>query len=224
MTVQIIETIGGAVAAAGTGSPVVTTSLLATDRVVVVVSKQSTSGTPSVSGLGGTWTNHVANTAAQDLYIISTAGVTGGGTLTILGYSSAGDYVVYVLRSSIATTPYLTSGTSNNVTGATAGTLVSLSAVAVSAGGLVIAAGSVSNGTMDFPQASSDPAGGWTTDRTGSNAGKFIHQSFGADDTVALSLTSSGVFSGALGRAVYFDDDVASPLTSTFVGWGSPIF
>lgn len=223
MTVSSIEVI--AATSGGTGTPTITTSLVSTDRVVVLLAKVGPTGTPAVTGLGATWVIDASATTTHDHYVFSATGVTGGGALSIT--ASAGDYIVHVLRSSVATTPYLVSAQSTTYAFAAAATVRTLTGAAAAAGSMVLGTARVSAGTIDFPRTGTTPASGWTTDWTNGTVVKSISQQISANETVALSLTSSAGHSAALLQAIYYDDDVPagpSPLVNTFVGWGNPIF
>jgi len=219
-----METIGGAIAAFGSATPAVTTTLVTTDRVVVVVSKNGSAGTPSVSGLSGTWVANVTNTSTFDHYIFSTGSVTGTGTVTVNVGSSAGDYLLYVLRSDVSNAVVFVNGGANNVAAANGGVLLSLSSASTSAGSLHLVSGYISGGTLSLPESSSSPNSGFTTDRSNGTQGLYLSRSAPADESIQMSLTSSTVYNGSIARANYYDNHVPTPPSSGFVGWGVPIF
>lgn len=212
MTVNAVETLTGFVAALGTGSPVITTSLVPTDRVVVLVLKDGTSGTPLVSGLGATWSNLFIETSVRDFYVISTTGVTGGGTLTINGFTSSGDYIVMVLRSTLpGVTPsflgYL--NPSWMLISVGPGTVKTSGALQVPAGSFVVGVGNAAAGTATAPTTSSQPAAGsWTAVYANSAGGAKTAKWQPTVDSVAeMSVSATG--SGALGACVMAFSDQA---------------
>jgi hypothetical protein len=178
-----------------------------------------------VSGLGATWATDVSRATDFDVYVISATGVTGGGVVSINGFSAAGDFEVYVLRSDVPVTPHSTAAAQNGASSQIAGTIITLGTVSAPAGATVIAVGEVSGGTMAFPESTSTPATGWTTDRTGTNInGRFIHQDITADTSVQLKVTSDIAFHAIIAAVVYYDDTVPTPPPATgFSGWGTPI-
>lgn len=216
---------GGSIATFGTATPAITTSLVSTDRVVVVVQKGGTAGTPSASGLGGTWVTDVSITSTYDEYIISTSGVTGTGTVTVSVGSSAGDYQLYVLRSSVSNAVVFVSGSGNQASAAGGGTLLSLTSSSVSAGSLWLVGGNVGSGTLVFPHSSSSPNSGYTTDRSVSAGLKYLSRQVAADESMSITLTDAAAYNGAIIRANYYDNNVPTPPPSSgFTGWGVPIF
>lgn len=222
MTVTAIETHFGAIAAGASAVVSVSTSLVATDRLVLVLYKTSTTGTPSVTGLG-TWSVLEQVIVTRDSYLYTMTGATAGGNLTITPTSLAADYALYVLRGGGGQVDvfgseqgYTSSGTASEtpaISGALGGMFV-VAAVAATAGA-----------TITFPAGTSVPSSGWSADYTGVNNNAFFISnglSAGANVVVGVTATSGtaktilvGVFSEAAGLP---------PLTSTFVGWGNPIF
>lgn len=226
MTVSVVESQNGAIATSSSATVTIATSLVPTDRLVVMVMKVSTAGTPSVSGLG-TWTTLQAGSSSLDHYLFTTTGITGGGNITVSVGSAAGDYVVFVLRSSItASITVHGSGKFDSIPAANAA-----SQVADITGGLtgmfVCAAANASAGTLTFPHSTALPVGSWTTARVGTNTtSKFISQTLAANTTVRVPASASAIASVALLVGVFTDGDTGAPpaLTSTFIGWGNPIF
>lgn len=224
LTVSIIETIGGTIAAFGSATPTVTTTLATTDRVVVVISKTGTAGTPSVSGLSGTWVADVTNTVTFDHYIFSTGSVTGSGTVTVSVGSAAGDYMLYVLRSSVSNAVVFVNGAANNIAAATSGTLLSLSAASTSNGSMHLVSGYAGAGTIDIPHSSASPNTGFTSDRTVGSGLKYLSRAAPADESITVVMTANTAYNGSVARANYYDNNVPTPPASGFTGWGVPIF
>ena len=224
-----METNGGTIATFGSATPAITTTLASTDRVVVIVSKAGSAGTPSVSGLGGTWVTNVSNATTFDLYIFSTSSVTGTGTVTVNVGSSAGDYALYVLRSDVANAVVFTNGAATNVAAASGGATLSLASASTLAGSMHLVAGYASGGVLSLPHSSASPNTGFTTDRSIGTNGLYLSRSVPADESITAVMSSDIPYNGALARANYYDNHVPtgggpSPLTSTFIGWGNPIF
>lgn len=226
MTVSIAETLDGAIATSGSAVVTITTALVPTDRLVVMVVKSSTAGTPSVSGLG-TWTTLQAGTSSLDHYLFTTTGVTGGGNITISVGSAAGDYVALVLRSTVSASVTV-HGSAKFDTIPAANTATQAADITAALTGMaVFASAGATGGTLTFPHATALPSSGWTTGRTGTNSNsKFIYQVLAADTTVRVPASISSIASLALLVGVFTDGDSGAPpaLTSTFVGWGNPIF
>lgn len=225
MTVEIIETIPGSASAGTTASASITTSLVATDRVVVSVARTGVTGAPSVSGLGATWAVDASITSARDTYIFSAAGAIGGGTVSVTaGSTYPADFTVYVLRSSAAVTPHLVSGDAGWSGSQTANVPYALTPSTVAdANSIVIACGSATPGLVTFPAAGSSPASGWVIDHTASFGRGFIHRSMDATELVDLAIVSASNYNATLARCVYWDDTTPTPpsvLDSTFIGWG----
>lgn len=211
-TVDIIETVEIATTTSGSGSASVTTALQPNDRVVVITTKASTSGTPTVSGLGATWTNDVANTAGLDLYVASATGISGGGTVNLAGLGAAtdGEATIFVLRSSVGDPVVFAGGNAANAGSAAAGAITSTSAATAPAGGcLAFAVGAVSNTAITFPAAGTVPSSGWAVDRTTQTGGidrrRVMHQKVAAGGSIQATVTASGFAAHAVARAAYTD-------------------
>jgi len=208
VTVSAVETIIRPHIAASSDTVTITTTLVATDRVVIIVSKDSTAGTPSASGLGGTWVADVANTSTVDLYVLSAAGMTGTGVVTVNNMGVGGYLTAFVLRSDVGNAVRFTAGNAANGNSLT-GPLGTSSATEL-AGSFVIGAAyiSVSGGTGVFPEASSSPSSGWTSDRASTSY--VIHRILTGDTSIAVVASYSGGsgWGGAVARASYYDDHV----------------
>ncbi len=237
MAVGIIETQTGALAANATVSPVIATTLLATDRVVVEFAKSGTGGTPTATAPGA-WTNHVAGATTRDNYIYSTTGVTGAGvTPTFAIGTSSGDWVMHVLRSDLGNqVEYFDGATA--VSSPAANTPTGPADSFAIAGMCVVGAGWVLSGTLTFPS-SPAPASGWTTVHTGANSGfKFVSNEIAANGPLSLKASSSAAGqSHVVNRAVFLDrdtvllrsvavsvvvDDTPLPTSTKWKGWGVP--
>lgn len=211
-TVDIIETVEIATTTSGSGSGAVTTTLQPNDRVVVITTKASTSGTPTVSGLGATWANDIANSASMDLYVASASGITGGGTVSIsgLGLSNDGDVTIFVLRSSRGNAVTFANGNAANNGTAAANAVTSTTAgTAPSAGCLAFAVGQVGGGTITFPATGTAPSSGWTIARTTQTNGfdrrRILHQKIGPGASIQAAVSSDATSAHAVARAAYTD-------------------
>lgn len=206
-TIDAVEILTGAIAASSSGTPTVTTTLRPSDCVVVALIKSSTTGTPSISGLGATWTNHQAGTSLFDHYLWSASGVTGGGTVTINVGSASGDFVVWVLRSAIDS-PITAHGTSKGDGTTGAGVSVQATDIASATTGMfAVGAAVVTSGTLTFPSADNLPASGWTTDRDGTNSVcRFISRELSANGTVRMAASHPSGFANHAVLAGVFKD------------------
>ena len=212
MTTNVIELIHGTIAPSATGSVTITTALVPTDRVALVVVKNTTSGTPVPSGLG-TWTTHANLGSPMDVYLYSTTGVTGGGTFTItISQPSSSEYAAYVLRSDtgLATTPTIPSMTSGSVVTGTINTpITTLPAGTSPAGSFVIAVGwGVIGSTISFPHAASVPSGGWTIDHSAASNISIASRISPSDESILPAISSSLTGSIVTGRTAFYDNVV----------------
>lgn len=226
MSVSSIETLDGTNAASTSATVTVTTSLVPTDRLVVLYVKSGVGGVPVISGLG-TWTNLQSHTITRDAVLVTMTGATGGGNVTINpGTSGAsGDYVLFVLRGSGGGQVDVFGSQSARVSSGGAATTADITSA--TAGMFVCASGTVDPGAgVVFPGASTLPASGWTTTRTATNTdGKFIHQVLSSGSTVRMNVTNGTGTGAALSLVGVFSEAATTPpLASTFVGWGNPIF
>ena len=208
-TVSVIESVARPFTSSGSDTVSITTTLLTTDRVVIIVQKGTLTGTPSASGLGGTWNTDLFSTAAVDYYIFSTSGVTGTGTVTVSGLSTAPAAVTgLVLRASNGAAVVFLNGNMNSGAVAAAGTLATSSA-SNTAGALLIGSCRSDSGTLTFPDASSTPNSGFTTvrntfDATSSDTKIVITQTLASTTTVQLAGSPSAVTSLVVVRAAYY--------------------
>ncbi|MDR6907460.1 hypothetical protein J2X63_003168 [Agromyces sp. 3263] len=203
VTVSAIEVLHTSLPGSVNATPTVTTSLVPTDRVVVMSLKQNTASGPGISGLGATWNADAALTTTADTNIWSATGITGGGTITVTGLGTGpSDVIVYVLRASNGAVSSLVNAQTLPFGAAVAGTVRSTSGTAATAGSFVAAASWISVGTISLPT-SSTPASGWTTDHTGSTNVKAISQTLSTGATVSVGVTSSSSFSCSLLHAIY---------------------
>lgn len=203
VTVSAIEVIGTSLPGSVDATPTVTTSLVSTDRVVVVMLKRSTASGPVISGLGATWNPDAALTSTADTNVWSATGITGGGTITVSGLGTGqSDVIVYVLRASSGAATSLVNAQTLTFGAAVSGTVRSATGASTTAGAFVIGAGWVSAGTIALPT-SATPASGWTTDHTNGTAVKAISQTLSSGATVVVALTSSSSFTPTLVQAIY---------------------
>jgi hypothetical protein len=226
VSVSSVETKSGTIAATSNVNVTISTTLTTNDMVVVLVNKTGTTGTPGASGLG-TWTTEVAGTANLDHYMFSMTGVTGGGVINVSvgGTGQSGDYVVYVLRSSIgaAVTKH---GSSQEVTSAGSPSVASCLRNMFTCLTAIATTGTITS----YPGAAAVPSTGWATDYIGGNTGAhYVSQTLAANANVAGAAgtvnTGSPLWVTTLG--VFKDGDTSTPsgpLTNTFIGWGHPIF
>jgi hypothetical protein len=191
----------------------------ATDLIVVVVSKTSTAGTPSVSGLGATWTTVLAQSTTRDFYIFSTSGTTAGGDISI--NAGVGSVIsVHVFRSSLGDTPSVhyaavspwlqaTSDPADEVSGAT---------VAAPSGSMAVGFGAHTGGTSTFPASGVVPSSGWSTLFSGAHTEAIKHDVTSAEN-VKLAIKSSTLSSFGLALLIVNADDDA-PSSPTQGSWG----
>lgn len=208
-TVTAIETIVRPFTSAGSDSATITTSLLTTDRVVVIIQKSTTIATQGVSGLGATWTQDVVQSSSLDFSCFSASGVTGTGTVTVTGLNTVPAAVtVLVLRSSSGSAVTFLNG---NQTGATLGSggTVSTSSGTATAGALVIGAAYSTGGTtLTFPHGSSSPSGGWSTvrnsfDATSVDTAAVISRNVTSSTSITLVASPNASAVVSVARAAY---------------------
>lgn len=205
-TVSAVETIVRPSTTSGSQTVDITTTLLTTDRVVIVVQKGTSTATPTPSGLGATWSTDVVNSSSIDFYVFSGSGVTGSGTVTISGLSTQAAFVTaFVLRSSTGTAVTFQNGNVNIGATAGEGTLATTTDTAA-AGAFVIGSGWLQTGTPTFPHGSTTPASGWSTVRdttAGTAVNKVIAQTLASSASVGLVISPDVNASAAVARAAY---------------------
>lgn len=238
MTASVIEVISGTPTPASTTNYSVTTSLVSSDVVLVVYSKPS-AGSHTLSGLGATWVpqgNRQVQSSGTVVYYSTATGVTGTGTvsLTLGSATTTPTITILVLRGMNATTLSATTdstwfqvdGVSTGTqTNTTANTDEGAAAIAAGIDQIAVFVAVVQAGTATFP--SNTTPSGWTTDTTvATGTGRHIvaHKVVTAAGNVqsnvqTTSLTTIGTTLMLFGTATSIP-----PLTSTFVGWGNPIF
>lgn len=225
MTATVPEVITASLAGSATGNYTVTTSLVPSDIIAVVV---SCNAVPTVTGLGGaTWAttlNQITN--SNRVVVRTTTGVTGTGTVTVQNNSAfAGGVVVYVIRGLTGTTiveehsAWDASTTASNNDEFAASQSFGVDQVAV----LV---GTSAGGTTTFPSNSTPSSGSWTVDlaRTTTTRLFSAHVVGTSAGTVQSAIRSSSSTFLGIACIVFGDAVTTPPLTSTFVGWGNPIF
>lgn len=222
MTLLVVEKIPGAFTSATSNVIPIATNLEATDRVVIAIGKASTSGSATVTGRGATWVIHVNRIADLDIRVVSAAGMTGVGSITVNGVAVNDIYTVYVLRSTLtAVTPFLAAATDAGSNGpVVSGSVVTAPSLAAPASSLAIAVGMGSN---DFPHSASAPApGSWTVDKASTAPkGKVISQMFTDGAAVSPTIRTDAISYAALGVAIFTDGD--SPPAPAQGVWGMPI-
>jgi hypothetical protein len=226
VSVSAVEVKSGTIAASSTATVTIATSLTTNDRVVAIIYKTGTTGTPTATGLG-TWTAEVSGTGTVDHYMFSMSGVTGGGNITLgVGAAVSGDYVVYVLRSSISAAVTKHGATQSASTSDTGSVVNSCTANMFACVASMVTGGATITGT--YPGASAVPSSGWTLDYTGGNtATKYASVTLLANANVQSGGTASASTTWVNTLGVFTDGDTSTPtgpLTNTFVGWGYPIF
>lgn len=230
MTASIVEIITGTIPNPSAGTNFAVTTTLVSSDVVAVVWGMVSAEAGAVSGLGGTWTEafNMDQTGSGRVKVVYTTGVTGTGNVTIPNGNASftGAAAVYVIRglNSFAVTEQHSVWDANSTPGNTDEFTPSQS---FGEDQVALAAGTVSAGTVTFPS-NPTPASGWTTDVAKTTTvrvwsahlvGTALHS------TLQVGLRSSST--RAIGVvAVVFGTPTAGapPLTSTFVGWGNPIF
>lgn len=209
------------------GSVTLATTLVSSDLVVAAYSRTSGSaGTFSIGGSPPTflqeWTN--SGVVAQ---VYTATGLTGSHSLSYtMGAGTANALLVWVVRgltnssiTAVAESTWTTAFTTINTDEFT-------TTVAVDTGQAIIAIGCQSGAaTPTFPS-NPTPSSGWTTDVALTN-GRLggAHRVFtAAEPSARMGVRASSSIRIAASMLVLGDPVGAPPLTSTFVGWGNPIF
>lgn len=232
MTVTVPEVSTLEPAAGASSSLPIATSLVPSDVVVLVYSNNiSIGGTFTIDGVGMTLRGGAAlrNGSSTRVYVYTRTGLTGSHSLTyaVSGSSSVNRMTVLVvsgLTNSAITADALSDWSSTATT--TANTDESTAVLTVGSGQLAIAVGAVQAGTMVFPS-NSTPASGWTTDRgdgSGTGLARVLHYIFPSAGSSQVRIQTSTLSNVACALYVLGDAAVVPPLSSTFIGWGSPIF
>ena len=230
MTVTVEEFQITSPAASSSGSIPLTSTLVSSDLVLIVHARNSgsASGSRTIGGSSPTfyqeWTNVSGPTA-----VYTATGLTGSHTLSYtVGISSTQAYAVYVVRG--LTNPAITATAESTwTTGFSAINADEFTTTAaVDSGQAVVAIGNVQGGgTATFPS-NPTPSTGWTADNVASGGGTICAASrvFTAlEGSTRMGIRSS--LSGRIASVMLILGDAAggpTPLTSTFVGWGNPIF
>lgn len=231
MTATVVEAVPGAISGGGaTNNFTVTTTLIASDVIVVVSGLRVNTNTVTLGGLGGiSWTQDFTgnNGGARGLRAWHASGATGSGTVSITHSGSATRATVLVLRGLNSTTlegvQQTVFDSLNKASAATPSQSFGQDQVAVLA-----AFSSTTSVTFTIPSGAT-PASGWTVDdnTAGGNPPITVAHIIG---TSAGTVVGGVAFSAsALNDCVCLVYGTATssgppPLTSTFVGWGNPIF
>lgn len=207
-TISAVEVIPSDVAANTTAVLAVTTTLRASDRVVVMLLKSSTAGTPSISGLGATWTAHIASGTTLDHNLWSATGLTGTGSISVAsgGTSSVGDCIAWVLRSSSDSAIVLHGSTEAVSSAATAGVTTSTPDITGCTAGMFAVGGALttSGAALTFPHGDTVPPSGWTVDDIGGGTkSKFISRQLTASGLVRLVDSAAGTGNHAVIAGVF---------------------
>ena len=224
MTVTVPEIITGTAAAGTTTNFSVTTTLVSSDLVIVTWSR-GTTGSATLTGLGGTWTALFDATSGNRVMLRYTTGVTGTGTVTLNpGAGTTGNVVIFVVRG-------LTSPSTNALQQSVwSGTTTSLNtdegpaSQSFGVDQFAVAIGTAVTGTITWP--SNPTPSGWTVDAAVTTNADFYaaHLIGTTSGTVQVNMQSTS--STTLGVAVFVFGTASgpTPLVNTFVGWGNPIF
>lgn len=229
MTVTIEDVKLASVGSSTSGSIALTPTILTTDLIFVVVSCNNAIPTLNVAGSAFTQygSTQLLGSTTTRMALFTKTGVSG--TVSVAystSFSTTNKFTVYVVRglTNRAVTAYAQSDWSASTTAAN--TDEGPSALPYDTGQVAVFVGVAGAGTLTFPS-NTTPASGWTTNYSGGaangdhNAASHIATASG---TVQANIRSTATVS--LGGAMVVLGDVVSvpPLTSTFVGWGSPIF
>lgn len=231
MTVTFEEATSANAVASVSSSFALTTTLVSTDLVVLLMGKSSGgTNTTTINGSAttafGNWQN---GTGGARLYVSTMTGLTGSHSVSYTTASTSADnrFTAYVIRgltnraiTNSAISDWSSTSTPSNTDEGPA-------ALAVDVGQAAIYAAIVgTSGTLTFPS-NPTPSSGWTTDRADTPATVAMaaarHVVAGAGNVQAnVRVTATR----ALGSVMLVLGDAAAPtpLTSTFVGWGNPIF
>jgi hypothetical protein len=225
VTATIPEIINSTYTGSGGTNFSITTTLVSSDVVAVVFSRGSTS-TSSVTGLGGTWTSIFALTTSSDrVEAYYTTGVTGTGTVTVnRGLAETGGVSIYVIRglNTFAVTEQHSTWDASSTSGNTDETTPSQS---FGPDQVAILVGQAPSGsTVTFP--SNPTPSGWTNDvhRTSSRRLFTAHLIGTSSVTAVASIQSTSATFLGIAMIVFGTPTGSTPLVSTFVGWGNPIF
>lgn len=228
MTVTLEEFQVATPGSSASGSLPIATTLVSSDLVVVVASRSvATFGTLTLGGATpATYADYTNNQTR--VRIASKTGMTGSQTLsyTTPAASSNNRIALYVVRG--LTNSSITSDSASTWTTGTTGanTDETPTAVSVGSGQMVIALGSATAGTLTFPSNPS-PSTGWAADNvdaSGVGLMNMYHQIFTSPQSAQVSIKTTSATTIAALMLVVGDAVSVPPLTSTFIGWGNPIF
>lgn len=228
MTVSIVETKTSLLTANATTNIALTTDLVSTDIVLVITSAHS-SVTPTFSLPGVTLVDPLSGTDVllNGYKHVARWGTGGTGVKTLaitqgvydLGSSSA---VVYVIRGvSPQSVDVLAASTYTN----SFVTTIATPSIAVDVGQVVVISALYEGSSATSTLTATPPASGWVSSSANTQMRCIAHDAIGSAQNAVGTASSSAVnaYRGIFG--IVFGDPVTTPpLTSTFVGWGVPIF
>jgi hypothetical protein len=237
VTVSVVEVITPANVGAGVTSSIpITTTLVSSDLVVVLMVKNASGATTvsingsTLSQYGGASLLNGSTSSGTRLSLFTQTGLTGSHSVSYdtNSFATTNQFTVYVIRglSNPAITARQTSVWDN--TNTTSGTDEGHTSVVVGADQIAISVGCVTSlgATVTFPS-NATPSTGWTADRApggGAGNGNVIRQQFTSAGTVQVNIRATANVPIAVSTMIFGDATAATPLTSTFVGWGNPIF
>lgn len=227
MTATIAEVQSGSIAASTTGTFNLATTLVSSD-VIVVSTSRTTLGVITPTGLGGaTFTTIFSGAANARVLSHYATGVTGAGqSVSVTASTDAMGITVHVVRglNSVTVTEqhsvWSSATTASNTDEFTPSQSFGTDQVAI------LIANTTASGTATMPS-NSTPSGGWTSDLVRTTSPRFYVASQVATTgggTVIGGIRSTATIALGITCIVLGTETTSSPLTSTFVGWGNPIF
>jgi hypothetical protein len=226
VTVTVEEVLTPAtIGSSASGSVSIATSLLSTDLVLIVMSKGNAGTTTvTINGSAAPAYSNWQNGTGTRVYVYSKTGITGSHSVGYTTSSTASaTFTIMVIRgltNSAITASAISDWSSSSTAANTDEGPASQSA---GLGQIAVYAATPAAGTPTFP--SNPTPSGWTTDRT---AVALFHGVAHYIPTSSVSVQSfiRTTSITTLGSVMLIVGDVSSvpELTSTFVGWGNPIF
>ena len=228
MTASVVEVQTGTVTASTTGTFNLSTTLVSSD-VVVFTTSRTTLATPSYSGLGGaSWTLVFSGAANSRAYSAYASGVTGSGQ-SVSVTAGAGDMgaCVQVIRglNSVTVTEqhsvWSATTTASNTDEFSPSQSFGTDQVAV----LMLSGTTSSSYTVP---SNPTPSSGWVTDLArATNPTLHVAHLIGTSPggtVIGGARNTSAVAFGVTVAVFGTETSGPPPLTSSFVGWGNPIF
>lgn len=232
MTVTV-EEVGITSAVASTSSSISFTTTFVTSDLMILVFSRNASAVPSALSIDGITPTQYGSTMRPGLdntrvSIYTATGMTGSASLTFTtGAASFNRFVAFIIRG--LTNPAITADALSDWSSTTtaANTDEGPSALSFNTGQIGVFVGIANSGTVTFPS-NTTPAAGWVTDHSignGNGEHRAAHVIGTTSGTVQANIRSTQA-SALLATWMLVAGDVVStpPLTSTFVGWGNPIF